>query len=106
MIDHELNDLFEKIKERIDDLGDTPSRKERLIAHLRSLSRWENEPIDYPDVVCEFPQSIDISFAVCHPECGVKQLIVDGSTQECQNCGGLMFRVQTKKYVLNNNFGQ
>jgi hypothetical protein len=55
--------------------------------------------MDYPDVVAEFPETVPIAYAVCHSDCGTKQLIVDGSTQECQRCGRLMFRTEVKEYV-------
>jgi hypothetical protein len=37
---------------------------------------------------------------VCHPECGAREFIVDGSTQECSHCGGSMFRSDTAEYRL------
>ena len=41
-----------------------------------------------------------IAVACCTNECGNVQLIVDGSTQVCPKCGGLMFRRSVKKYIL------
>ncbi len=77
------------------------SIQEAFISHLESLTRWYDEPQDYPDVKdIPFPEKISVAYAVCHPECGVKQFIVDGGTQECQRCGSLMFRTEVKKYKL------
>ena len=58
--------------------------------------------MDYPDPgAVSFPEAIHIAYAVCHPECGAREFIVDGSTQECQYCGGgLMFRTEVREYVL------
>ncbi len=56
--------------------------------------------MDYPnDVDPMFPESIHVAYAVCHPHCGVREFIVDGSTQECQHCGGHLFRTATHEYV-------
>jgi len=63
----------------------------------------EYEIEDYPEInekEIKFPNEIYISYAVCAKECGRKEFIVDGSTQVCQKCGGLMFRTETKKYKL------
>jgi hypothetical protein len=48
----------------------------------------------------EFPAEVQIAFAICHPACGTQEFIVDGSTQECQFCGGLLFRTETRGYRL------
>lgn len=56
---------------------------------------------DYQEVdQIEFPKEIFVAFAVCGKVCGNKEFIVDGQTQVCQQCGKLMFRVETKKYIL------
>lgn len=39
-----------------------------------------------------------ISGAELAVECGVCEFIVDGSTQECQSCGALMFRTDVAEY--------
>ena len=58
---------------------------------------------DYPVVKnIEFPEFIQVAFAVCTKSCGTREFIVDGSTQRCQYCGNLMFRtrgcrIQTEK---------
>jgi hypothetical protein len=54
--------------------------------------------MDYPEVTANFPKAIHIAYAVCHPDCGTEELIVDGSTQLCQRCGRLMFRTEVKEY--------
>ena len=58
---------------------------------------------DYPKVKAKsvrFPQELSIAFAVCSKKCGALQFIVDGSTQVCEYCGGLMFRTEVCEYVL------
>ena len=56
---------------------------------------------DYPEVTqVEFPESIHVAFAVCTKKCGVREFIVDGSTQRCQCCGELMFRTESAQYKL------
>jgi hypothetical protein len=95
--DQELSELFSRIADRFRELRNGGSRQS-LLAHIRSLTRWEQEPNDYGDVQIAFPERIAIAVAVCHPECGRAELIVDGSTQECQRCGGLMFRTEITEY--------
>ena len=58
--------------------------------------------MDYPDVTPEFPETVHVAYAVSHPNCGRRELIVDGSTQECQRCGSNMFRVSTQEYGIVN----
>ena len=48
----------------------------------------------------KFPEEIQIACAVCSKECGNIEFITDGSSQVCQYCGHLMYRVTIKKYVL------
>jgi hypothetical protein len=60
---------------------------------------------DYPLVNNDevvFPPDICISYAVCRKECGAAQFIVDGSTQICENCGGVMLRTVVKRYRVTN----
>ena len=99
MQDDGLDALILQIKKRFGELKAITSKRERFMAHLRSLGHWEHEPMDYPDVIPIFPEEVCVAFAVCHPDCGTQELIVDGSTQECQRCGRLMFRVETEDYV-------
>ena len=61
---------------------------------------------EYPDIEknsFNFPKTIHIAYAVCKKECGVREFIVDGSTQRCQKCGSLMFRTDVSKYLLDSN---
>ncbi len=58
---------------------------------------------DYPEInndEVDFPLENSIAYAVCTKECGVKEFIVDGSTQICHYCGKMMFRTAVRKYVL------
>lgn len=56
---------------------------------------------DYPEIgSVDFPKEIHVAYAVCARECGNREFIVDGQTQVCQYCGGLMFRTEVKKYIL------
>lgn len=75
-------------------------QRESFINHLESLCRWNDEPMDYPEPTLEFPDTIPIAQATCHPECRTEEFIVDGSTQECQRCGGHLFRHDVKLYRL------
>ncbi len=96
----EIEDLLDGVRQRFLALPANSCARESFVAHLRSLARV-SEPLDYPDAgVVEFPQSITVAFAVCHPECGTREFIVEGSTQECQHCGGLMFRAEGASYAL------
>jgi hypothetical protein len=97
----ELEQLIEHLRARYAALPPHPDARRDFLAHLRSLSRWHAEPQDYPvasDVA--FPSAITVAFAVCHPECGAREFIVEGSTQECQACGSLMYRAERKSYRL------
>lgn len=98
---NELDEIIELIKNKVGSLRDGSCEKRGFIDHLRSLARWHEEPMDYPEVShMDFPENIFIAYAVCHPECGVAEFIVDGSTQECQHCGSLMFRTEVAEYSL------
>jgi hypothetical protein len=95
----ELEELLQKIRRRYETLGPNKMRRESFLAHVRSLGRWENDCSDYPEPLhVEFPTEIAVAYAVCHPECGKAEFIVDGSTQECQFCGGLMLRTAVSQY--------
>jgi len=95
----EVESLLEAIRSRFTSLGPNKCRRESFLAHLRSLGRWEADGGIYPDPgKVTFPEKIHISFAVCNEECGVREFIVDGSTQECQRCGDLMFRTEVAEY--------
>ena len=99
MQDDGLEALILQIRQRYSELEAVPAKREGFVAHLRSLGHWGNEPMDYPDITPSFPETVHVAFAVCHPDCGTEELIVDGSTQECQRCGQLMFRVDVQDYV-------
>jgi len=98
MSETELEMLISQIRNRHAEVRSNSSQYNSFIAHLRALASWEREPMDYPEVNAYFPESICLAYAVCHPDCGVMQVIVDGSTQECQRCGRLMFRTAIKEY--------
>ncbi len=96
---HDIDVLLEAVRERHVQFGPDDEGKKRLLDHLRNLVRLDEEPLDYDqDCTGEFPERIPVAFAVCHPECGRREFIVDGSTQACQRCGGLMFRAETRWY--------
>lgn len=94
----ELSEIFLRIEQRYLRLGSNQDRAQSFIKHLQSLAHWEEDPLDYPDTAIAFPDKIDVAFAVCHPSCGSQDLVVDGSTQECQRCGSLLFRLATSGY--------
>ena len=97
MSDTELKELLSQVRRRYGELKNDCQRN-TFSMHLRSLARYNKEPMDYPDFTRPFPDRIHVAFAVCHPECGVEEFIVDGSTQECQYCGGHLFRQETQEY--------
>ena len=43
---------------------------------------------------------IDIAYCICYDGCGHKQLIVEGATQKCPNCGGNLFRIDRRTYRI------
>jgi hypothetical protein len=96
----EIEDLLAAVRARYVFLMVDEDARARMASHLRNLSRMDDEPMDYraPDSV-EFPSQMTIAYAVCHPDCGRVEFIVDGSTQECQRCGGLMYRCASKHYT-------
>jgi hypothetical protein len=99
MSNSELDGLIACIKARYAKIVKGTAQEESFLAHVRALGNFEREPMDYPDAVGEFPETLPIASAVCHPDCGTEQFIVEGSTQECQRCGRLMFRTAMKEYV-------
>lgn len=97
----ELDALFESIRVRVAELPARGGDREAILAHLRSLARWGQEPLDYPEPgEITFPAALSVAYAVCHPDCGAREFIVDGSTQACQHCGGHLFRTEVRDYVL------
>lgn len=97
-----LDQLLARIRRRYEELeGGSDARKMSFLAHVRSLGRWESDCDYHPDPgKADFPESLPIAFAVCDPECGRSEFIVEGSTQECQHCGSLMYRTETMEYRL------
>lgn len=101
MTTESLDALLEAVRRRYEDLGPHAHRRESFLAHLHSLATWEADAHDYPvPGTVSFPLEISVAYAVCHPECGQREFIVDGSTQECQRCGSLMFRTEVANYRL------
>lgn len=98
MSEAELETMISQIRARYAEISKNSSRMESFLLHLRALAQWEREPMDYPAVPADFPRVVHIAYAVCHPDCGTRELIVDGSTQECQRCGRLMFRAAVQGY--------
>jgi hypothetical protein len=98
MSEAELEASIAQIRARHAEIRKNSPRMDAFLMHLRSLGQWEQEPMDYPTVTANFPKVVHIAYAVCHPDCGTEELIVDGSTQECQRCGRLMFRAAVQEY--------
>ena len=97
----DFDTLFAEIRARYDALPAGSDARADFVAHLRSLARFLDEPMDYPTPsAVAFPEGMAVAYAVCHPECGASEFIVDGSTQECQRCGGLLFRTEVRSYEL------
>ncbi len=76
------------------------SDKDRAVSEAEP--RFTAYPLtEYPRVrALDFPPQIPIAFAVCGKTCGVREFIVDGSTQVCRHCGRLMFRTEVRWYAL------
>jgi hypothetical protein len=94
----DVETLLTALRERHAQLQPAPQHLQPFVAHLKSLGRGQLDaaiPTDPGPV--EFPDRIHVTFAVC--PCGVREFIVDGSTQECQGCGSLMFRTETAEYA-------
>lgn len=103
MNNEEIDHFLSRIKDRYEQIKGHPRRRESFLLHLESLGHWENEPMDYPDVEPEFPETVYVAYAVCRPRCGRRELIIDGGTQECQHCGSNMFRISSEEYRLVNS---
>src|SRR5215212_4970490 len=93
----DIEPLLDSIRNRWKDLAGAPVYRESMLLHLQSLSTSATDHVDDVQNV-SFPDRLSIAFAVC--KCGVREFIVDGSTQECQTCGGLMFRTEVANYEL------
>jgi hypothetical protein len=97
----DFDTLFAEIRARYDTLPARADARTDFVAHLRSLARFIDEPMDNPrPATVAFPAEMAVAYAVCHPEWGAAQLIVDGSTQECQRCGGSHYRTEVRTYAL------
>jgi hypothetical protein len=97
----DFDTLFAQIRARYDALPPGSDARADLVAHVRSLARFLDEPMDYGMTsAVAFPTELPVAYAICHPECGAAEFIVDGSTQECQRCGGLLFRTEVRTYQL------
>jgi hypothetical protein len=94
----DIETLLTALRERHAQLQPAQQYLQSFVAHLTSLGRnhWDAAIPTDPGPV-EFPDRIHIAFAIC--PCGVREFIVDGSTQECQSCGSLMFRTETAEYA-------
>lgn len=94
----ELSTYFTEIEKRFSEIKN-PCDKESFLLNLASLARWNIEPMDYPETKqIKFPETLYVAHAVCHPECGVQEFIVEGGTQKCQRCGGSLFRNESIEY--------
>ena len=93
------NKILEDIKIRYSELQSS-ERKDRFLSHFINLSEWEKQQHYNFEEGIKFPESVFVWLAVCAPECGERNFIVDGSTQECQHCGRLMYRVEGRDYLL------
>jgi hypothetical protein len=91
--------LLDSLRKRWNELAGAPFYRQSFLLHLQSLgSDIEFQACDARKVT--FPSRLSVAYAIC--KCGVKEFIVDGSTQECQNCGKLMFRAEVADYQLAN----
>ncbi len=98
---HDVDTLLSAVRARYERLGASQSVRADFLAHLESLARWHEEPNDYPrGGDPRFPAALPVAYAVCHPECGAREFIVEGSTQECSYCGGSLFRLEAAEYRL------
>ncbi len=96
---HDFKEILEDIEKQYSKLRNSCD-KGSFIKNLKAIARWNEEPNDYEEPKeIKFPESLHIAYAVCHPECGVHELIVDGSTQKCQSWGGLMSRMEVTEYI-------
>ena len=88
----QLNELLQSVQARYAELPAGSEARRDFLAHLRSLARWHAEPTDYPEAgTAEFPAHVRVALAICHPECGAREFIVDGSTQGVSLVGGSSF---------------
>jgi hypothetical protein len=93
----DIEPLLDSIRQRWKHLAGAPVYRESLLLHLQSLGTDAIDRVSEAENVT-FPDRLSIAFAIC--KCGIREFIVDGSTQECQTCGGLMFRTEVADYEL------
>jgi hypothetical protein len=92
-----LDSIFGELAEFYSGLTPGSDEEKSFLAHLNALAKPAEYPKDYPENLTRpFPEEIEIAFAGCR--CCHAEFIVDGSTQECQHCGSLMFRYETAPY--------
>jgi len=93
-----INHFLEELSQRYLELPEGSDEEASLFDHLHSLTHPAEYPRDHPvSLTRPFPDEIEIALAGCR--CGHAEFIVDGSTQECQYCGSLMFRYETAPYT-------
>lgn len=97
MTEPEFAAIAARLKERYKQVK-SASSKVSFLMHLETMTRWQEAGEARIEAAAAFPPTVPIAFAVCHPTCGTAELIVEGSTQECQRCGRLMFRMETREY--------
>jgi hypothetical protein len=62
----DLESLLVSLRDRHNRLREGSMEKMSFLLHLKSLSRWNEEPLDYPNIRnTEFPTSIQIALGVC-----------------------------------------
>jgi hypothetical protein len=93
----DIEPLLNSIRQRWTDLAGAPVYRESMRLHLQSLGTDATDCVSETENV-NFPDRLSIAFAIC--KCGIREFIVDGSTQECQTCGSLMFRTEVADYEL------
>ena len=95
--------LFARIESRYGELrGKSEARLISFVAHVENLGDWEKDIGAWviPPQPIAFPETPAIAFATCQADCRTGQFIVDGSTQECQRCGRLLFRHEARAFKL------
>ena len=98
----ELDNLLLAARKRFSQLTDDDCQRRAFLNRLRSLGRFDAEPVDYVEPEEAFlPKELEIAFAVCHPECGNQAFIVlEGGPQCCDRCGGTMYPVKIGTFRL------
>jgi len=95
----DIENLINKIRVKYATLPAGSCAERDYLAHIKSIAIDGYSASNYPTHnIIEFPNKLIVSYAVCSIECGIKEYIIEGSTQECQHCGGLMYRTNTAEY--------